>query len=227
MLPRVRVYLDGVECEGAPGRTAPRRARAATTPGRDPLRVPGSPPARTRSGTACSPTAESSTTYERRQYDLGGESGTFVFDAGHRELDAGERPCSARPAGSSGSGQSTCSSGSTTCCSCWRCCSGAQRLRDVVEVATAFTVAHRVTLVLAALGWVSVPAWIVEPLIALSIAFVALETCSRRRARHRLPVVFGFGLLHGLGFAGALSWAGGLDLGRWSPSTSASSSSRR
>ncbi|MEO3875177.1 HupE/UreJ family protein [Nonomuraea sp. B12E4] len=81
---------------------------------------------------------------------------------------------------------------------------GAKRLRDVVEVATAFTVAHSVTLVLAAIGWVSVPGWIVEPLIALSIAFVAIDNLLSPKTSHRLPVVFGFGLLHGLGFAGAL-----------------------
>ncbi|GAB1818866.1 HupE/UreJ family protein [Herbidospora sp. RD11066] len=82
---------------------------------------------------------------------------------------------------------------------------GAKRLRDVVQVATAFTVAHSVTLVLAAIGWVSVPGWIVEPLIALSIAFVALDNLLSPKSSHRLPVVFAFGLMHGLGFAGALS----------------------
>ncbi|AWS45619.1 HupE/UreJ family protein [Streptosporangium sp. 'caverna'] len=87
---------------------------------------------------------------------------------------------------------------------------GAKRLRDVVEVATAFTVAHSVTLVLAAIGLVSVPGWIVEPLIALSIAFVALDNLLSPRTSHRLPVVFGFGLLHGLGFAGTLSVDGPL-----------------
>lgn len=95
---------------------------------------------------------------------------------------------------------------------------GARRLRDVVEVATAFTVAHSVTLVLAAIGWVSVPAWLVEPFIALSIAFVALDNLLAPRREHRLPVVFAFGLLHGLGFAGtitvegALSWSMLVDL---------------
>ncbi|SDJ00861.1 HupE/UreJ family protein [Nonomuraea jiangxiensis] len=87
---------------------------------------------------------------------------------------------------------------------------GAKRLRDVVEVATAFTAAHSVTLVLAAIGWVSVPGWIVEPLIALSIAFVALDNLLAPRMSHRLPVVFGFGLLHGLGFADALTVDGPL-----------------
>ncbi|MEO3747628.1 HupE/UreJ family protein [Plantactinospora sp. B5E13] len=89
---------------------------------------------------------------------------------------------------------------------------GAKRLRDVVEVATAFTLAHSVTLVLAAVGWVSVPGWIVEPLIALSIAFVAVDNLLSPRTTHRLPVVFGFGLLHGLGFAGALRVDGPLSV---------------
>ena len=74
---------------------------------------------------------------------------------------------------------------------------------------TAYTLAKMgmsfVTLGLAAAGLVGVPEWLVEPLIALSIAFVALENLLEPRLAHRLPVVFGFGLLHGLGFAGALS----------------------
>jgi hypothetical protein len=70
---------------------------------------------------------------------------------------------------------------------------------------SAFTVAHSVTLAIAALGIVRVPAAIVEPLIALSIAYVAIENLmSSSLSRWRLAIVFGFGLLHGLGFAGAL-----------------------
>ncbi|WP_454853417.1 HupE/UreJ family protein [Promicromonospora soli] len=127
---------------------------------------------------------------------------------------------------------------------------GARRLRDVVWTATAFTVAHSVTFLLAALGVVSVPAIVVEPVIAASIAVVAAvdlyliwrgrggtfasglapgfvpgdggttsglvrdalrwRTPAGNRAeltawdRWRLPVVFVFGLVHGVGFAGAL-----------------------
>ncbi|MFI2362833.1 HupE/UreJ family protein [Promicromonospora sp. NPDC019610] len=130
---------------------------------------------------------------------------------------------------------------------------GARRLRDVVWTATAFTVAHSVTFLLAALGVVSVPAIVVEPVIAASIAVVAVvdlvllrrggaalggeavgggpasgtvRDALRWRApaglpdvglrgvglrdergtwhRWRLPVVFVFGLVHGVGFAGAL-----------------------
>ena len=138
---------------------------------------------------------------------------------------------------------------------------GSRRLRDIVLAATAFTVAHSATFILAALGVVSIPAWVVEPAIALSIAVVALWEMRRfRRARRvdpvtlagegfdeplhrdapvsgghggtavkermlprtgnrtmtaqdgsftradlvRIAVVFAFGLMHGVGFAGAL-----------------------
>jgi len=71
---------------------------------------------------------------------------------------------------------------------------------------SAFTVAHTLTLWLAAAGIVKVPASIVEPVIAASIAAVALENIFHRNYTHwRLLVVFAFGLIHGLGFAGAMS----------------------
>ena len=70
---------------------------------------------------------------------------------------------------------------------------------------TAFTLAHSITLGLAALGFVTVPGAIVEPLIALSIVWIALENCLfKQTARWRPVLVFGFGLLHGLGFASVL-----------------------
>lgn len=79
------------------------------------------------------------------------------------------------------------------------------RLKPVLLQATAFTVAHSITLGLAAAGLISVAPSVVEPLIALSILFVALENLITDRLRPwRLAVVFGFGLLHGLGFAGIL-----------------------
>ncbi|MEI9851995.1 MAG: HupE/UreJ family protein [Sphingomonas sp.] len=107
---------------------------------------------------------------------------------------------------------------------------GSRRLREIVLVATSFTLAHSVTFILAALGIVDVPASLVEPVIALSIAVVAAWYLWRllRRGSHagdfdadvagpgrshfsldragwtRLGVVFCFGLVHGLGFAGAL-----------------------
>jgi hypothetical protein len=78
-------------------------------------------------------------------------------------------------------------------------------LRLLVLQATMFTVAHSITLSLGVLGLIQLPAQIVEPLIALSIACIALENLlTERLSRFRLPVVFGFGLLHGLGFASVL-----------------------
>jgi hypothetical protein len=71
---------------------------------------------------------------------------------------------------------------------------------------SAFTVAHTLTLWLAAAGIVSIPGEIVEPLIAASIVAIALENIIHKRYTHwRLLIVFAFGLIHGLGFAGAMS----------------------
>ncbi len=74
---------------------------------------------------------------------------------------------------------------------------------------TAFTVAHTVSLALGMLGIVAISPSIVEPLIALSIAYVAIENVfTSGLSRWRPFVVFGFGLLHGLGFAGVLTEIG-------------------
>jgi HupE / UreJ protein len=74
---------------------------------------------------------------------------------------------------------------------------------------TAFTVAHTVTLALSTYGVVQLPSRVVEPLIALSIVYVAVENLVTERLRPwRIALVFGFGLLHGLGFAGALAALG-------------------
>jgi hydrogenase/urease accessory protein HupE len=84
----------------------------------------------------------------------------------------------------------------------------------LVKTVTAFTIAHSITLVLATLGVIHVPSKPVEAVIALSIVFVAAEIVHARRGREgvaaRAPwiVAFTFGLLHGLGFAGALSEVG-------------------
>ena len=64
-----------------------------------------------------------------------------------------------------------------------------------------FTVAHTITLGLASLQLVALPPSIVEPLIAFSIVWVGIENV-RSEKHSRMGVVFGFGLLHGLGFAG-------------------------
>lgn len=102
---------------------------------------------------------------------------------------------------------------------------GSRRLREVVLAATAFTVAHSITFILAALQVFTLPAAIIEPIIALSIAVVAAWPLFRLRRAVREPdeltaqsgplgldrggwirlgIVFVFGLIHGMGFASAL-----------------------
>jgi hypothetical protein len=74
----------------------------------------------------------------------------------------------------------------------------------VLKTVTAFTFAHSLTLIAAALGWVSLPSRVVESAIAASIVFVAVENLLRPEPRQRWPLAFGFGLVHGLGFASVL-----------------------
>lgn len=79
------------------------------------------------------------------------------------------------------------------------------RLGALLWQISAFTLAHTVTLALGALGWVVVPGAVVEPLIAASIVFVAVENILAQGLKPWRPfVVFCFGLLHGLGFASVL-----------------------
>ncbi len=86
--------------------------------------------------------------------------------------------------------------------------------RRLVGTVTAFTLAHSVTLAGATLGFISAPPPLIEALIALSILFVAVEALHRWQGRQTFAVrrpwtiAFGFGLLHGFGFAGALSQIG-------------------
>ena len=79
------------------------------------------------------------------------------------------------------------------------------RARSVLWQVSAFTVAHSITLGLSMYGVVAVSSRIVEPLIALSIAYVAIENIFLSELKSwRVGLVFAFGLLHGMGFAGAL-----------------------
>ena len=79
----------------------------------------------------------------------------------------------------------------------------AKSFRNLVLQISVFTVAHTVTLGLTAAGVIEPPDSIVEPLIALSIAVVAIETLFQMdKQKWRLAIIFGFGLFHGMGFAG-------------------------
>jgi HupE / UreJ protein len=91
----------------------------------------------------------------------------------------------------------------------WR---GVERLgesvREVMWVVTSFTVAHSITLSLAALGFVSLPSRLVESAIALSVVLAALNNIVPLFNRRRWLVAFGFGLIHGFGFASVLAELG-------------------
>jgi hydrogenase/urease accessory protein HupE len=80
----------------------------------------------------------------------------------------------------------------------------ATRATEVVKIVTSFTVAHSITLLLAAFNLVRLPAQLTECLIAASIVYVAVENYIVKDVRHRWILTFGFGLVHGLGFAEVL-----------------------
>lgn len=77
--------------------------------------------------------------------------------------------------------------------------------RTIIKAVTAFTVAHSITLALAALNIVVVPSRVVESVIALSIAYIGLENLLFRQFDRRWIITFIFGLVHGFGFASALA----------------------
>jgi hydrogenase/urease accessory protein HupE len=85
------------------------------------------------------------------------------------------------------------------------------QVSTLIKTITAFTIAHSITLAAATLGWVGVPEAPVNAAIALSIVIVAVEVIQERRGepswtgRYPWAVAFGFGLLHGFGFASALT----------------------
>ncbi len=78
-------------------------------------------------------------------------------------------------------------------------------LRRTAAIVTAFTVAHSLSLIAASLGWVRLPGALVEALIALSILYTAVENIVLPDVRWRFALTFGFGLVHGLGFASVLA----------------------
>lgn len=79
------------------------------------------------------------------------------------------------------------------------------RFKEMLKVVTAFTVAHSMTLALAALKIVTLPSRFVETAIAGTIVYVAAENFWVEEAQHRWRLTFAFGLIHGFGFAGVLS----------------------
>ncbi|PWW08589.1 HupE/UreJ protein [Paenibacillus cellulosilyticus] len=84
---------------------------------------------------------------------------------------------------------------------------GARSIKQMLGVITSFTAAHTVTLLLAGFGVVTLPSRFVESVIALSIIYVALNSVLNKKhaTKHNMLLAFGFGLIHGFGFAGTLS----------------------
>ena len=88
-------------------------------------------------------------------------------------------------------------------------CLLSDRLKTIIWQATAFTVAHSITLALSMKNIIVAPSNIVEPIIALSIAFVAIENILWTELKiWRVLIVFAFGLIHGMGFASSLNEIG-------------------
>lgn len=77
-------------------------------------------------------------------------------------------------------------------------------LLALIKVVSSFTVAHSITLALATLGIVTLPPRLIESLIALSIAYIAIENFMGRTLVHRWKITFLFGLVHGFGFSNIL-----------------------
>lgn len=83
------------------------------------------------------------------------------------------------------------------------------KFRSLLILVTTFTIAHSITLILAGIGWIQLQGDVIEPLIALSIVWIAIENCIyKKSSRFRFLIVFVFGLLHGMGFASVLNHYG-------------------
>jgi HupE / UreJ protein len=206
---RISVSLDGVECEGELlGAELVRQQGTAYARGSLEFGCPGTPTGDylVRWDVFSTRDAVVDNHTNVTDYQLGDATGTFVFDGAHRELEAGQGHLVSTVARFVTMGVEHILGGIDHVLFLVVLLLGARGLASLVKVATSFTVAHSLTLALGVVGWVEVPPEVVEPLIALSIAYVAVENILGGESRHRLAVVFGFGLLHGLGFASTLTF---------------------
>lgn len=137
-------------------------------------------------------------------YELGDAEGQAAVDSYVTEFVAGDRSLLASSAQFVGLGVEHLLSGLEHILFVVALLLGASSLGSLARVVGTFTAAHSLSLALSVLGVVHLPAQYVQPLIALSLVYVAVESVIGGRVRHRLAVVFAFGLLHGLGFASAM-----------------------
>ncbi|UVI29492.1 HupE/UreJ family protein [Paenibacillus spongiae] len=141
-------------------------------------------------------------------YQWGGKEGQYVFSSGNRDLPLGETWFVGQAVRFIQLGFHHIMIGLDHILFVAALVLTSRTVKDVLKTVTIFTLAHSVTLGLTAWNVISVPPEIVEPLIALSIAYVAVEAFIIRLNKARPYVVFGFGLMHGIGFAGALEMTG-------------------
>ncbi|MEH7009537.1 HupE/UreJ family protein [Neobacillus niacini] len=137
-------------------------------------------------------------------YEIGDSKGQFVFTSEKRELHVGEQTIIGQSIPFIKLGFHHILIGLDHILFIIALVVTSKRFIDVIKIMTLFTLAHSVTIGLTALNLLSIPAEIVEPLIALSVAFVAIEKYIGLSEKYRNGVVFLFGLIHGIGFAGAL-----------------------
>ncbi|MEQ1506161.1 MAG: HupE/UreJ family protein [Myxococcota bacterium] len=131
------------------------------------------------------------------------------LDAGHRTFDAARVPSAGEVAlGYTGLGIQHILNGWDHLAFLVGLLLVARSARAVAGVVTGFTVAHSITLSLAALGWITAPSAIVEPAIAATIVWVGIENLFDPPAARRFMLTMVLGLVHGLGFAGLLSEIG-------------------
>jgi HupE / UreJ protein len=213
LLARVTVSLDGVQCAGTLQQTGlVQRQETPYVESALEFQCPGDPDGsyRVRYDVFSDTDAVVDNHTNVVDFQLGRTQGAFVFDQGHREFEAGRTGILTALGRFVVMGGEHILGGFDHVLFLAVLLIGARGLGSVVKVATSFTVAHSLTLALGVLGWLAVPGQVVEPLIALSIAYVAVENILGGESRRRLGVVFGFGLLHGLGFASTLNFTDGL-----------------
>lgn len=207
--PALLLFLDGVQCQSVIDRTDVRQrqdiAYATVTLS---FECPGAAGGsyEVRYGVLAESDAVVDDHSNVADYALGSERGRFVFDNSHRTLTVGQSGLLTSALRFIAMGVEHILAGVDHVLFVVVLLLGARTFRSVLRLAAAFTAAHSLTLAGAAVGWVEVPSQIVEPLIALSIAYLAAENLVGGRSRNSLFVVFGFGLLHGLGFASTLSF---------------------
>lgn len=141
-------------------------------------------------------------------YDLDGEIGRVVLDGGHPGFAVGQQALAESAAGFAGVGVEHVLTSFDLALFVVALLLGATSVRAAVTAVSVFAAAHSVTLFAAVLGGLHAPAAVVQPVIALSIVWIAVENIvGGRRPGYRLALVSGLGMLHGLGLADALRFA--------------------